>query len=67
MWVLGSVRTNSCSVGHIGFVIAGCAIAAMDDGRMIEMQAGDVFSIPPGHDSWVVGEKPYDSIHLIGA
>jgi quercetin dioxygenase-like cupin family protein len=39
----------------------------MDDGRVIEMKAGDVFYIAPGHDSWVVGNEPYVSIHLMGA
>ena len=45
----------------------GRATAAMDDGRVIEMKAGDVFYIAPGHDSWVVGNEPYVSIHLMGA
>jgi uncharacterized cupin superfamily protein len=48
-------------------VVAGCATAAMDSGAIIEMRAGDVFYIPPGHDSWVVGEEPYVSLHFMGA
>jgi hypothetical protein len=28
---------------------------------------GDVFYVPPGHDSWVVGNEPYVSLHLHGA
>ncbi len=51
-------------------MISGCATAAMDDGRIIEMHAGDVFYIPPGppgHDSWVVGNEPYVSLHFMGA
>ena len=32
-----------------------------------EVRAGDVFYIPPGHDSWVVGGKPYVSLHFLGA
>jgi len=39
----------------------------MDDGRLFEMKAGDVFYIAPGHDSWVVGDESYVSIHLMGA
>jgi quercetin dioxygenase-like cupin family protein len=39
----------------------------MDDGLVIEMKAGDVFYIAPGHDSWVVGEEPYVSLHFMGA
>jgi hypothetical protein len=30
------------------------------------MRAGDFFYIPPGHDSWVVGDDPYVSLHLMG-
>jgi hypothetical protein len=25
------------------------------------------FFVPPGHDSWVVGNEPYVSLHLHGA
>ena len=39
----------------------------MNDGRVFEMKAGDVFYIAAGHDSWVVGDEPYVSLHLIGA
>ena len=56
-----------CDVEHVGIVISGCATAAMRDGRVIEMTAGDLFYISPGHDSWVVGDQPYVSLHLLGA
>jgi quercetin dioxygenase-like cupin family protein len=57
----------SCSVEHVGMVVAGCAAAAMDDGSVVEMRAGDVFYVPPGHDSWVIGDTPYVSLHFLGA
>jgi mannose-6-phosphate isomerase-like protein (cupin superfamily) len=57
----------SCHVEHVGTVLSGCATAAMDDGRVIEMRSGDIFYIPPGHDSWVVGDEPYVSLHFLGA
>jgi len=41
--------------------------AAMSDGSAVEMKAGDLFYIPPGHDSWVVGDEPYVSLHFAGA
>jgi quercetin dioxygenase-like cupin family protein len=59
--------SKSCSVEHVGMVVSGRATAAMDDGRVIEMKAGDVFYIEPGHDSWVVGDEPYVSLHFMGA
>jgi quercetin dioxygenase-like cupin family protein len=57
-----------CRVEHVGLVIAGAATAAFGDGRVIEMRAGDLFYIPPEpHDSWVVGDQPYVSLHFLGA
>ena len=57
-----------CTVEHVGMVIAGCATAAFADGRITEMRAGDVFYVPPEpHDSWVVGDEPYVSLHFLGA
>lgn len=59
--------SRSCLVEHIGIVLAGRAIVQMDDGREMEIRAGDVFTVPPGHDSWVLGDEPYVSLHLLGA
>ena len=63
-----SVGQTRCSVEHVGLVIAGTATAAFGDGRVIELRAGELFYIPPEpHDSWVVGDVPYVSLHLLGA
>ena len=62
-----ALGAGSCHVEHVGMVVSGCATAAMDDGEIIEMRAGDIFYIPPGHDSWVVGDEPYVSLHFMGA
>jgi hypothetical protein len=44
------------------------ATAAFDDGRIYDLTAGTIFYIPPQpHDSWVVGNEPYVSLHLLGA
>lgn len=57
---------NSCAVEHVGLVISGQAVAKMDDGREVVMRTGDFFFVPPGHDSWVVGDEPYVSLHILG-
>jgi len=57
----------SCDVEHVGLVISGRAALAMDDGRVIELVAGDLFHIGPGQDNWVIGNEPYVSLHLMGA
>jgi hypothetical protein len=57
-----------CTVEHVGLVVSGCATAAMVDGKVTEMRAGDLFYIPSDpHDSWVVGDEPYVSLHFMGA
>jgi hypothetical protein len=59
--------TALCPVEHVGMVVSGRAAVRMEDGRELVMQAGDVFAIPGGHDSWVVGDEPYVSLHFLGA
>ena len=39
----------------------------MADGTEGELTPGDLFAIGPGHDSWVIGDEPYVSLHLLGA
>ena len=57
-----------CTVEHIGMVISGCATAAFADGGVTELKPGDLFYVPPEpHDSWVVGDEPYVSLHFMGA
>ena len=57
----------SCQVEHIGLVLRGQAVAKMDDGREVVMKPGDFFYVPPGHDSWVVGDEEYVSLHILGS
>ena len=43
-------------------------ILVVEDGRIVELRAGDLFYIPPvPHDSWVLGDVPYVSLHFLGA
>ena len=63
-----SLGQSRCQVEHVGLVLSGAATAAFSDGRVIEIRAGDLFYIPPEpHDSWVLGNQPYISLHFLGA
>lgn len=63
-----AVSQRLCSVEHVGLVLAGTATAAFEDGTVQELTAGTLFYIPPTpHDSWVVGDEPYVSLHFLGA
>src|SRR5262245_16500740 len=56
--------TAFCEVEHVGLVISGRATAAMSDGSVTELTPGTLFYVPPvPHDSWVVGDEPYVSLH----
>jgi hypothetical protein len=61
----GSTR---CPVEHVGLVVSGTAVVAFDDGRIVELTEGTLFHVPAvPHDSWVVGEREYVSLHFLGA
>ena len=60
-------RAAMCQVEHVGMVVSGRAVAKMADGSIIELNPRTVFYVPPGHDSWVVGDEPYVSLHFMGA
>jgi hypothetical protein len=63
-----TVGMERCPVEHVGLVLAGEATAAFDDGRIVPLRAGELFYIPPiPHDSWVVGNETYVSLHFLGA
>ena len=55
-----------CQVEHVGLVLSGQAALKMADGTERVMREGDFFFVPPGHDSWVVGDEPYVSLHVMG-
>lgn len=62
------VGASRCNVEHIGLVLSGTATAAFDDGRIVELRPGQLFYISAvPHDSWVIGNEPYVSLHFLGA
>ncbi len=61
------VKTDSCQVHHIGFVVSGRLKIVMTDGTEAEVGPGDAYDISPGHDAWVVGDKALVGFELLGA
>lgn len=60
--------TPFCEVEHVGLVVSGAAAAAMLGGEVAELTPGTLFHVPASpHDSWVVGDEPYVSLHFLGA
>ena len=66
--VAPNVGAPLCSVEHVGLVLSGKCAVAFEDGTVTELSAGDLFHVPPvPHDSWVIGDQQYVSLHFLGA
>ncbi len=60
--------TEFCEVEHLGMVVSGSATVAFKNGTIHTLKEGDLFYVPPEpHDSWVVGDEQYVSLHFLGA
>lgn len=62
------VGAKRCDVEHVGLVLSGTAAVSFDDGTVRELHAGTIFYVPAiPHDSWVIGNEVYVSLHFLGA
>ena len=59
--------TRSCGHRHLGYTISGALHVRMDDGTELTIGPNDAYEIPPGHDAWVVGDVPWDSVEFTSA
>jgi hypothetical protein len=53
------VKTDSCQVDHVGYVLSGTAEE--------DLKAGMVYRIAPGHDAWNLGSEPFVAVEFQGA
>jgi hypothetical protein len=61
------VKTDSCQVSHVGYVVSGSITVRMTDGTQKTFEAGTSYTIPPGHDAWVEGNQPFQCIEVLSA
>ena len=61
------VKTDSCQASHVGYAVAGTIIVRLQDGTEQTIAAGDAYTIPPGHDAWVVGDETFVGIEVMSA
>jgi quercetin dioxygenase-like cupin family protein len=59
--------TDLCMAPHQQYLVSGRIRVVMADGTELEPVAGEIMSIPPGHDAWVVGNEPVVAIDWQGA
>ena len=58
--------TALCHAPHTGAVLSGHGVVQYEDGVYLDLLPGTVFEISTQpHDSWVVGEEPYVSLHVL--
>lgn len=59
-------KTESCQASHTQYVIAGRMKVVMDDGSEEEFGPGDIGTIPPGHNAWIIGQEKFVAIDFTG-
>lgn len=51
-------QTGRDSQAHVGLVVSGKMVIRGADGQEVTVGPGDAFEVGPGHDGWVIGDKP---------
>jgi hypothetical protein len=59
--------TGLCMAPHQQYQLSGLIHVLMADGAEVEAGPGEIASLPPGHDAWVVGDEPVVAIDWQGA
>jgi mannose-6-phosphate isomerase-like protein (cupin superfamily) len=61
------VKTDSCQLTHVGHAVSGSITVRMNDGTQRTINAGESYTIPPGHDAWVDGKENFVGIAVMSA
>jgi hypothetical protein len=56
--------TERCEAHHIGYALSGQLHVVTAEGEELEISAGDVYEVLPGHDAWVVGDQPFEGLEF---
>jgi len=59
--------TDLCMAPHQQYQLSGHMHIVMSDGTELDTGPGEIISLPPGHDAWVVGEEQVVAIDWQGA
>tara|TARA_Y100000590_G_scaffold88653_1_gene99682 strand:- start:182 stop:544 length:363 start_codon:yes stop_codon:yes gene_type:complete len=60
--------SDFCEVEHIGIVLSGSATVSFKNNQIYTLNPGNLFYVSPEpHDSWVIGNEQYISLHFLGA
>ena len=59
------VKTETCQYDHRVFAHSGRMHVIGDDGTEVEIVAGDIAHLEPGHLAWVVGDEACVWFHIL--
>jgi hypothetical protein len=59
--------TDWCEAPHFQYQVSGVLHVIDRDGTEFDSRAGDVTSLPSGHDAYVVGDEPAVLVDFQGA
>jgi quercetin dioxygenase-like cupin family protein len=59
--------TGLCEAPHFQYHVAGTLRIQLADGTEFEATAGQITSLPAGHDAWVVGDEDVVVVDWFGA
>jgi mannose-6-phosphate isomerase-like protein (cupin superfamily) len=62
-----SAGSDLCQVNHFVYVLSGETHVVLANGATLDIRAGDIATIPAGHDAWVVGDEPCVFLDFGGA
>ena len=60
-------ETDFCQHNHLGFCVSGVLEVETPEGVRSTIRANDTYTLPPGHDEWVVGSEPFIAVEFLGA
>jgi hypothetical protein len=60
-------KTAFCQHNHLGYCVSGALEVVTSDGVTSVIRAQDTYTIPPGHDEWVVGAEPFVAVEFLSA
>ncbi len=61
------VKTESCQVSHVGHCVSGRLVVKLNDGTEKTINAGESYTIPPGHDAWNAGSEKFVALEVMSA
>lgn len=62
-----TVGAASCPATHVAVVVSGRLRVETGDGESAELGPGDAHVVGAGHDAWVVGDEPCETIDVEGS